>query len=121
MANAAASQTKTPAKSKANGAASEPSVEDLQAVIQTLRADISRLAETVRGLGAVKAQDAAKSAREKGKALKAAGEEHFNDVRAQAEAFGQDAGDYVRKNPLTALSVAVGLGFLIGSLSRSRS
>ncbi|MGD9867648.1 MAG: YqjD family protein [Hyphomicrobiales bacterium] len=89
-------------KSKAaNGA------DDLAAQIDTLRDDLSRLTDTVSRLTRSGIADAQDLARQK------AGE-----ARDMATQQIGEVEDMVRRNPLQAALIAVGLGFLIGAMSR---
>lgn len=92
---------KTGSKASGNGA------EDLAAQVETLRDDLSRLTGTVTRLTRSGISDARDMAREK------AGE-----VKDAASASIGEVENMVRRNPLQAALIAIGLGFLIGALSR---
>ena len=85
----------------------EPSVEDLHRQLEALRADVAALAETLKALGKSRARSAADGAREAGEAQAEALRRSLDDILEEADAAA-------RHQPLTAMGLAAGLGFLIG-------
>jgi ElaB/YqjD/DUF883 family membrane-anchored ribosome-binding protein len=91
---------------------------ELEEEVARLRADIAALADTLKGLAGAEAKSAAEALR--GGADRVAASAHSAADRAQASAReGYDAlQTTVEKNPLTALLLALGLGFIVGAMSR---
>lgn len=85
----------------------DPTTEDLAQQIELLKGDISRLADTLGAYGSARGRDMRDSA-----------EARVHELRGQAEAKVDDLETYVRENPVTALGIAAGLGFLFGILRR---
>jgi ElaB/YqjD/DUF883 family membrane-anchored ribosome-binding protein len=99
----------------------EPTAADLTTDLAALRADITRLSDTIAGLVRVQADHA-------GAAMKGA----VGDARDQLSRAAADAQDSalgaaadlerrIERNPLTAVLIAAGLGIMLGMMSRSRS
>lgn len=74
--------------------ASNESTEELRAQIETLKADLSNLTETVRKEAARGVEGAKEQAAEK-----------IEDLEAQ-----------IRRNPVQATAIAAGVGFLLGAI-----
>lgn len=72
--------------------------EELSAELEAVRKDIQNLSQTVSRMA-------------KGQ---------INRAQDLASETAQDAEDAVRRNPIAAISIAVGLGFLFGILTRRR-
>jgi ElaB/YqjD/DUF883 family membrane-anchored ribosome-binding protein len=91
-------------------------LEDLRAVLRDgealLRATEGQVGEKVAEARA-RAEESLGSARERL-------QEARGDLGASARSAAQSADVYVRENPWTAVAVAVGIGFLLGSLNRRR-
>ncbi|MEC9368860.1 MAG: DUF883 C-terminal domain-containing protein [Pseudomonadota bacterium] len=81
--------------------------EDLAAQVEALRDDLSRLTSTVGRLTRSGISDAQTIAKEK-----------VGEARDAAMQSVGEVEDMVRRNPLQAALIAIGLGFLIGALSR---
>jgi ElaB/YqjD/DUF883 family membrane-anchored ribosome-binding protein len=93
---------------------------DLSADLAALRADISRLSDTMAGL--VRSQANSASAAVKGVMGDARDQLSQAASQAQDSALGA-AADLERrteKNPLTAVLIAAGIGMALGMMSRSR-
>ncbi len=105
----------------ANGskaAAANPSVSEMEAQIETLKAEIAKLTAQVSSSGersfeALKniAQEGVHQARAQGEAAVAGLKENAGDIEAQVVAA-------VREKPVTSLAIAAGVGFLFALLSR---
>lgn len=95
----------------------QDNVEALAEQMRILRADMAAISKTLGDLS-VNTKDAAiRSARDKAAELRETGEEQLHNAQIRAEELGQQAVDAVRKQPATAVGLAVGVGFLLGFLS----
>jgi ElaB/YqjD/DUF883 family membrane-anchored ribosome-binding protein len=93
---------------------------DLSADLAALRADISRLSDTMAGL--VRSQANSASAAVKGVMGDARDQLSQAASQAQDSALGAaaDLERRIEKNPLTAVLIAAGIGMALGMMSRSR-
>lgn len=98
----------------------EPSVEDITQQIEALKKDISGLTSTIADLGRSEADRALNRAKSKGEDLRQAGEDQMEMMRLRAEVYGQEAGEFIRKQPGTALGLAAALGLVAGMLLSGR-
>jgi Bacterial protein of unknown function (DUF883). len=101
--------------------ADEVSTEDLRENFLELRKDFKDLLTTVERLAAAQADGVSSQVREGLRGYTDKGEEMFGLAREQAERVYDDLHETVERNPLTAMLIALGLGFLIGILTRPRS
>ena len=92
--------------------------DDLQAQIEAVKADLAAISNTLADLvrtsvreGRVRMESKAREYREKSA-------EQADAAWDEARAYGEALEERIVKNPLTAVLVALGLGFLIGLLSR---
>ncbi|SPJ23101.1 DUF883 family protein [Palleronia abyssalis] len=90
-----------------NPAKSNPTTEDLSRQVDALKADISRLTETLGDYGRTKSREYQGEARRRA-----------NEIRDEAQGRVDDIEAYVRQNPAQALGIAAGVGLLIGLFSR---
>lgn len=97
-----------------------PTVEDLAEQMNTLRADIAQLTQTIGQMGKATGQAAAEAARAEAAALYQKGEAQLAALRSQAGDLAHDADALVRRHPATAVGLAVGLGFLVGMMTTRR-
>ncbi|WP_172300289.1 YqjD family protein [Pseudoruegeria sp. HB172150] len=88
---------------KSNGTSTSKDVEELQAQIATLKADITALTETMKTMGKTRAAQL----REQGEA--AVGQAKVKGLEAYEQAEAS-----VRENPAMAVGIAAGVGFLVG-------
>ncbi|WP_299564714.1 DUF883 domain-containing protein [uncultured Sulfitobacter sp.] len=88
-------------------------VEDLSVQIEILKDDLASLTNSISEYGSAKTHQATDAARAKATELRTAG-------RDRAAASYEQAEDFVRTQPATALGIAAGLGFLMGIFSTSR-
>lgn len=95
--------------------------EDLRENLIELRKDFKDLLTTVERLAAAQAGGVSGHVREGLRAYADRGEEMFGVAREQAERVYDDLHETVERNPLTAMLIALGLGFIIGLLTRHRS
>lgn len=96
----------------------EPSVSEMEAQIETLKAEIAKLTAQVqssseRSYEAIKniAQESVSQARAKGEAA-------IQGLRADATDIEGEIVARVREKPVTSLAVAAGVGFLVALLTR---
>lgn len=101
--------------------ADDISTEDLRENLVELRRDFKELLTTVERLAAAQADGVSSHLREGLRDYADKGEEMFGLAREHAERAYEDLHDTVERNPLTALMIALGIGFLIGLVTRSRS
>lgn len=104
------------AKTGNNG--SPASTEDLGAQVETLRKDIAAIAGTLRQLVNQETETGKKRIKKRAAQLRERGYDAASEVRAQGDAMIDDAQTAISTNPFTAVLVAVGLGFLLGIMSR---
>ncbi len=98
----------TTTKSTATTArATTPSTEDLSLQVEALKADISRLTETIGAYG-----------RAKGTQYRAEAQRRADHYRDEAQGRVDEIEAYVQHNPAQALGIAAGIGLLIGLFSR---
>jgi ElaB/YqjD/DUF883 family membrane-anchored ribosome-binding protein len=111
-----ANESSTTAKQGARSASSE--AESLEEQIETLKGDISAISATL--------QDLVKSSVREGRAkVERTAEQYKQQGKAQADAaidgaraYGEALEGHIERNPFSAVLVALGLGFLIGLMSR---
>jgi len=102
------------AQSLKSAAGMEPSGSEIYAQLETLRADMAKLVETVTALGRARTGDAAASLGETAHELRRRGEENLTAARERGEAAMDQAAEYVRRRPTEAVAIAAGLGVLLG-------
>lgn len=90
------------------------SAEDLQREVETLKADISRLSDTLLELGKQRTDETMEDLHARAQILKLRGEEAAHRAQDEIGRLTADAERTVRERPLTALAVAAGLGLLFG-------
>ncbi len=101
-----------------NGTTTTVSVDDLSKQLDQLRADLGELTKTVGTYSKEQGQAAGNRARTEAERIRARGEATAQDVQRQVEELTETAGDRVREQPLMAVGLAAGVGFLVGMLSR---
>jgi ElaB/YqjD/DUF883 family membrane-anchored ribosome-binding protein len=99
----------------------DASAEELREQLMDLRNDFKDLMGTVEKLAKNQADGVASHLRDGLQDYVERGEEVLGQARERAEHLYEDLHETVERNPLTALLIALGLGFLIGLLTRSRS
>lgn len=102
----ATSQTKV----RSNGATPA----DLAEQVETLRADLSALTQTIADLGKQKGDEATSAAKAKLSDARDAAADTAETARLQALELQGQANDFITKQPATALGIAAGVGFLVG-------
>lgn len=91
---------------------------DIDAQIQQLRDDIAALARSVAAVGAEKADDYRGRARKAKNDATDASLQIMEAARDQAVSLEKDLERKIRTNPLQAVAMAAGVGFLIAVLAR---
>ncbi len=94
--------------------------EELAQQLEALKGDITDLTRTVRALAKAQGRAAADEIEDGARGLLGRGEAGLAHARAQAEALGHQATDAIRAQPGAAVSLAAGMGFLLGFLSSRR-
>lgn len=114
MSNTAKAEMNRAVDAVKSASGADPSLDDITAQLETLRADMAKLVETMASVGRTKTDAAAHSLADAATDLRRKGEENLGAVRDHSEAALVQAADYVRKRPTEAVAVAAGLGVLLG-------
>lgn len=109
--------TRTAAKSRGNGS-DIPSTEDVEKQFEQLRSDIASLTDTVQRMGVGKVNEAQHAAKDAGQDLTEAYEGALHSLQAEFDTLESNVTRQVRSNPLQALGLAAGVGFLLAVLTR---
>ena len=91
---------------------------DMEAQIAHLKAEMSKLAESVSNAGSVISKDVKGNARVKGEQVRRQSEATIRDLREQLDEIEATVSGHVRDRPLTAIAAAAGVGFLIALIAR---
>ncbi len=97
---------------------SSASRNDVESQLQQLRDDIANLARTVAGVGSEKADDYRSRVRKAGNDAADASMQMVEAARDHAISLERDLEGKIRTNPLQAVAMAAGVGFLIALLVR---
>lgn len=108
------------ARTSANGSGKDATVADLSAQIETLRKDLSALTGTINDLGKAKSSELKEAASDRVEMAREKGAEAAEAVTSRAKEVHEQANDFVKAQPATALGIAAGLGFLVGMLNARR-
>ncbi|MGK6311763.1 DUF883 family protein [Neorhizobium sp. DT-125] len=100
-----------------NGQSSAASKE-IEAQIQQLREDISSLAKTVAAVGSDKASEVRGKARRVAHDAADASMQMVEAAREQAVSLERDLERQIRTNPIQAVAIAAGIGFLFALMTR---
>jgi ElaB/YqjD/DUF883 family membrane-anchored ribosome-binding protein len=98
------------------GSNNNPSTEDLVREIETLRADLARVTETLAEMGKAEARSMADEVRKRSRKARAHVEDEFEHLRGSAEAAIDQADELIRERPAIAMTIAAGLGLIVGLL-----
>lgn len=96
-------------------AAGDPA-EAMRAELETLRADVARLTETLAAFG----RSGAEALRHQAAGAQTAAGEKLDDLRARLADTQGAVQDYAREKPAHAMGIAAGLGLLLGLLLARR-
>lgn len=107
--------TNDPARAAATSSSSS---NDIDAQLQQLRDDIAALARSVAAVGSEKAEDYRHRVRRAKNDAADASMQMVEAAREQAISLEKDLERKIRTNPLQAVAMAAGVGFLIAMLAR---
>ncbi|SFI11445.1 glycine zipper domain-containing protein [Albimonas pacifica] len=93
---------------------------ELSKQIDALRADLSRITETMGDVARMEVEDAKGRVNGAAREAQARGRRAARRARAEAERDIEVAQDYVRERPLTAVAGAAALGLVFGFLTARR-
>ena len=111
MANESTAETRTRRPSAASDESLEAQIETLKADLSAIRATLAELLKSGVRQGRAKAEHAAEDYLKQG-------QEQADAAMESARAFGEALEGQITKNPITAVLIALGLGYFIGSLGR---
>ena len=94
------------------------SAEDVVKQINDIRAEIAQLNKLVGNIGSASADNIKAQAKEKLSQLSDLTEEELRMLRAKADLAGEKFVSGVRQQPLAAVGIAAGMGFLIALMLR---
>ncbi|HEY4136223.1 MAG TPA: hypothetical protein VGO34_13535 [Alphaproteobacteria bacterium] len=95
-------------------------LEGYKSDVVQLRKQIRKLTDTVNDITADRGTELSDVLRANLQSLANQGEEALAQVREQAEKVTADTQDAIARNPLTAVSIALGVGVVLGMFSRGR-
>lgn len=95
-----------------------PTQSDLEADIRQLREDITKLTEQLARTGQHSYGAARRAASEGVEQLRAQGEAAMEGLKSNARDIEDQLTTTVREKPITALAVAMGIGYFLALLSR---
>ncbi len=98
------------------GSNNSPSSDDLMREIETLRADLARITETMAEMGKAEARSMASEVRKRSRKAREQVEDELENLRGSAEAAIDQADDLIRERPALAMAIAAGLGLVAGLL-----
>jgi ElaB/YqjD/DUF883 family membrane-anchored ribosome-binding protein len=93
-------------------------VESLEAQIETLKGDIAAISATLTDLVRSGVREGRAKAERTAEHYKQQGKEQADAALEGARAYGEALEGQIERNPFSAVLVALGLGFLIGLMSR---
>jgi ElaB/YqjD/DUF883 family membrane-anchored ribosome-binding protein len=93
-------------------------MESLEAQIETLRNDVSAISTTLSDLVKAGVREGRAKAERTAEHYKQQGIEQAEAAIEGARAYGEALETQIERNPFSAVLVALGLGFLIGLMSR---
>jgi ElaB/YqjD/DUF883 family membrane-anchored ribosome-binding protein len=95
-------------------------IESYKSDVVQLRKQIRKLTDTVNDITSDRGSELSDVLRANLQSVVHQGEEALSQVREQAEKVTADTQDAIAKNPLTAVSIALGVGVILGMISRGR-
>lgn len=95
-------------------------IESYKSDVVQLRKQIRKLTDTVNDITSDRGSELSDVLRANLQSVVHQGEEALAQVREQAEKVTADTQDAIAKNPLTAVSIALGVGVILGMISRGR-
>lgn len=109
-----------PAQSSPTNAKTVDKYDELSDQIDTLRADISKIASSIGGIAESEADDARRRVKGAAKNAQTQARKLRREARRQGELQIEHASDYVRENPMTAVAAAAALGLVFGFITARR-
>ncbi|MEJ6396708.1 DUF883 family protein [Yoonia sp. 208BN28-4] len=103
-----------------NGKTNAPNSDDLAEQIKILRDDLGSLTQTIADMGRATGENAVNAAKSKVNDVRDAAMDRAETAQLHAMEVKNQADDFIRTQPATALGVAAGLGFLVGFMSSRR-
>jgi len=91
---------------------------DVEAQINQIRNDISGLAQTIADIGMQKSASLTRDAKRKAADIADSSDAALASVQEQLTILERDFRTKVQRNPLAAIGIAAGIGFLVAMLSR---
>jgi len=91
---------------------------DLNREFETLKADVAELSSRISDLLRTGAREGRDVFNERADHYRREGKRQADAALAEAQQLSDDFSQSISRNPLTAVLIAVGLGFLIGAISR---
>ncbi len=95
-----------------------PGTEDLERQFQTMRDDITTLSQLLRKIGEAKAGEARDTALAEAASLLERSRAMLDEGRLKAKQTTASIEDHIREKPVQSALVALGIGFLVGILTR---
>jgi len=93
--------------------------EDTKEELAELRSQFEHLADTVQSMAASRSADIRAAVRDGLKSLGEHGGDAFAHARDTAERVASDTQETISRNPLTAVLIALGVGLVLGLVTRS--
>jgi ElaB/YqjD/DUF883 family membrane-anchored ribosome-binding protein len=97
---------------------STPDIEDLARQIQELQSDLAGLADTIKAIGSEQVDHASDMFSEAVENAKSSVRMTAAEARERGEQIAEDVESAITRNPLGAVLIAAGIGFLIAKLLR---
>jgi ElaB/YqjD/DUF883 family membrane-anchored ribosome-binding protein len=98
--------------------ATEQQAETLQAQVEALKADLAGIRDTLAGLLSAGLAEGRESLRGRAEEMKRHGQEQAEMVMESAVAYGEALEEKIVRNPFAAVLAALGLGYLVGLMTR---
>ena len=99
----------------------KPTADDLGKQMETLRADMAKLTETLADLTRAEARNAANGAKRVARKARDGVEHEYDKLQHQAVEAVDHADALIREKPAMAMGVAAGVGLLVGLMMSRRS
>ena len=90
----------------------------LKSQLEAIKGDVAQLTELLGEIGLRRKDETLDAAKARYKDLRAKGEAQYDDAQRYLSEQTDQAVEAVRRQPLTALGIAVGIGFVVGLISR---
>lgn len=90
---------------------------DLTDQVATLKKDLAGITDLLGEIGARRKDETIAAARARAAELRARGEDTLTEAQLRAEDMQEQAYAAIRRQPGTAIGIAVGVGFLVGLLT----